>query len=299
MITVKYHNNTHHLPSETFRFKSGEISVKLLPSTVISELEKHTNLTINCYYTNDAELIELNAYVDTVSRLIKQHNSNSKIELNIPYFPGGRQDRVCNEGEAFTLKMYANFINYLDFTKVRVFDPHSEVTAAIINNIETVDNHKFFAECFYHIRKGEEFNTPYNSFVLISPDAGSNKKIYNLNKSLDMQLQVVRADKLRDVSTGKIIETTVYANDLTDKICIIVDDICSYGGTFMALAKALKEKNAKKIYLVTSHNEEVIDLDKMEASGITKFFTTNSKNYQSFYHESDSRIKILNIDSFI
>lgn len=92
-----------------------------------------------------------------------------------------------------------------------------------------------------------------NNFYLISPDAGSNKKIYDLAKSIGYDGEIIRCDKLRDIPTGQIIETIVYKNDLGGKDAIIVDDICDGGKTFIELAKVLKEKNVGKIYLVVTH----------------------------------------------
>lgn len=92
-----------------------------------------------------------------------------------------------------------------------------------------------------------------NNFFLISPDAGSNKKIFDLAKSINYTGEIIRCDKLRDISTGKIIETIVYKDDLKGRDVIIVDDICDGGNTFIQLAKVLKQKNAGKIYLVVTH----------------------------------------------
>jgi ribose-phosphate pyrophosphokinase len=119
--------------------------------------------------------------------------------------------------------------------------------------------------------------------VLVSPDAGSNKKVANVAKYLNnisgQDICVVRADKLRNVATGQIIETTVYADDLTGKECYIIDDICSKGGTFCALAKVLKAKGASKVYLVVSHYEGTANIQTLKDSGIDLIFTTNSKPF--------------------
>jgi ribose-phosphate pyrophosphokinase len=92
-----------------------------------------------------------------------------------------------------------------------------------------------------------------NKFYLISPDAGSNKKIFDLAKSIGYEGEIIRCDKLRDISTGKIIETVVYKDNLNGKDCIIIDDICDGGRTFIELAKSLKQKNCSKVYLVVTH----------------------------------------------
>jgi len=92
-----------------------------------------------------------------------------------------------------------------------------------------------------------------NKFFLVSPDAGSNKKIFDLAKSIGYDGEIIRCDKLRDISTGKIIETVVYKDDLLGKDAIIIDDIIDGGKTFIEIAKCLKQKNVGKIYLVVTH----------------------------------------------
>jgi ribose-phosphate pyrophosphokinase len=114
-----------------------------------------------------------------------------------------------------------------------------------------------------------------NNFYLISPDAGSNKKIYDLAKSIGYTNEIIRCDKLRDIPTGQIIETIVYKDDLDGKDAIIVDDICDGGKTFIELAKVLKQKNVGKIYLVITHGIFSQGFEGL-ASYVSGIYTTNS-----------------------
>jgi ribose-phosphate pyrophosphokinase len=112
-------------------------------------------------------------------------------------------------------------------------------------------------------------------FYLISPDAGSNKKIFDLAKSIGFTGEIIRCDKLRDIPTGNITETIVYKDDLNGKDCIILDDICDGGRTFIELAKVLKQKNGGKIYLVVTHGIFSAGFDQL-IQQIDGIFTTNS-----------------------
>jgi ribose-phosphate pyrophosphokinase len=114
-----------------------------------------------------------------------------------------------------------------------------------------------------------------NNFYLISPDAGSNKKIYDLAKSIGYTNEIIRCDKLRDIPTGQIIETIVYKDDFDGKDAIIVDDICDGGKTFIELAKVLKQKNVGKIYLVITHGIFSQGFEGL-ASYVSGIYTTNS-----------------------
>ena len=58
---------------------------------------------------------------------------------------------------------------------------------------------------------------------------------------------------------------------------LIVDDICSKGGTFYYSAKALKELGAEKVYLYISHCEHsIFEGELLKSDLVEKVFTTNS-----------------------
>ena len=65
-------------------------------------------------------------------------------------------------------------------------------------------------------------------------------------------------------------------SNVAGKDVLIIDDICSKGGTFKYSAIELKKLGAKNIYLYISHCENVIDIEALKEAGITKVFTTNS-----------------------
>lgn len=167
--------------------------------------------------------------------------------LVMPYIPYARQDRVCAEGDAFSLKVFAGMINSLGYDFVRVLDPHSDVAPALINNCQVTTAAKLIANFMELRRKFAQSDT-----VLISPDAGSNKKIAEVAKALDCY-DFIRADKVRNCKNGEITGTKVYTENLNGFNCLIVDDICDGGRTFIELAKALKEKGAEKILLYVTH----------------------------------------------
>jgi ribose-phosphate pyrophosphokinase len=239
---------------------------------LIDKVDKNDIVDITFRYSGDQSIMDLIMCCDALKRM-----GAVLRKLTIPYFPGARQDRVCNLGEALSVKVYANLINGLNFKEVLVFDPHSEVTTAVLDRVSVIDNYSFILQVFNDIRR--EFSTDIMvdlPLVLVSPDAGANKKVFGLAKFLNGVFDVVRADKVREVKTGKIVDTQVFCDTLEGKIAVISDDIISYGGTFKALAKKLKEKGASKVYLIVSHCEGVADLKSLQESGIDKLFTTNS-----------------------
>ena len=239
---------------EAFTFKGGEPHIKIKP---FLQAEKGVKITHRLNSFNDLGLLCM--AVDALRRMeIKQ------ISLFIPYFPAARQDRVMVKGEPLSVKVYADIINAMLFEKVTVFDPHSEVTAALLSRCEVISNHVFIQKVVSQI----------GDVLLISPDGGALKKIYKVSEFLG-GVEVVECSKSRDVKTGKLTGFKVYADDLEGKNCLIVDDICDGGGTFIGLAEELKRKNAGKLYLAVSHG--IFSKGFEELNGLFDgVFTTNS-----------------------
>lgn len=191
------------------------------------------------------------------------------IELVLPYIPNACMDRVKSGDEVFTLKWFAEFINTLNFRKVEVLDPHSNVAAALIDRIcvkEPADNIRLAIERVMA-------DTGDTDVLMCYPDEGAAKRYSDL-----MGREYVFGIKHRDWRTGKI-EGLELANSekVAGRNVLIVDDICSRGGTFTHTAAALKEAGAKEIFLYVSHCESTIFKGSVLTDGqISRVFTTNS-----------------------
>jgi ribose-phosphate pyrophosphokinase len=170
------------------------------------------------------------------------------VELHISYLLAARMDRVMLDGEPFSLKVVASLINLANFKKVLIFDPHSEVSTALIDRSYTVTNHLFVADALSDYACTHSGEAP----CLVSPDAGALKKIHKLAQFLGIE-NVVESMKERDVKTGALTNFKAMTEHLHGQTCFIVDDICDGGGTFAGTAKMLKEKGAAKVILVVSH----------------------------------------------
>jgi ribose-phosphate pyrophosphokinase len=171
-----------------------------------------------------------------------------KIELSISYLLTARMDRVMLDGEPFSLKVVAGILNQAGFRKISIFDPHSEVTTALVEHSYSIPNHQFVKDALDdYFTKNEQ-----SKFCLVSPDAGALKKIHKLAQYLHID-NIVECMKERDVKTGALTNFKTTTTDLNDQTCFIIDDICDGGGTFAGTAKMLKEKGAKKVVLIVSH----------------------------------------------
>lgn len=245
---------------KSLTFSGGEPHIKILSQI---EAGSEVSITHRIRSFNDLGLICI--ATDALKRLDLIPET-----LFIPYFPAARQDRVMVPGEALSVKVYAEIINKLSFKRVFVFDPHSEVTPAVLNHCEAISNHSFVSEVVKQI--GE-------NVVLVSPDGGALKKIYKVSEALG-GFQVVECSKSRDVKTGKLSGFKVYEDDLQGQDCLIVDDICDGGGTFIGLAQELKNKNAGRLFLCVSHGIFSKGFENLKC--FEQIFTTDSfKNIES------------------
>ncbi|MCQ2189054.1 MAG: hypothetical protein MJZ00_03950 [Paludibacteraceae bacterium] len=214
-------------------------------------------------YENMAELFVLQCIADKIR---STEYKNLKITLDLPYVPNARMDRVKNTHDVFTLKTFSNIINSMEFDKVRVYNIHSNVSLALINNVEHIDCEKEIYEII-DICKPD---------TLYYPDEGAMKRYSEMKVSKEHPF--VFGMKKRDWVTGNILGLDIIGDtDLVkDKTILIVDDICSKGGTFKFSALKLKELGAKEVYLFITHCENVIDIDALKESGISRVFTTNT-----------------------
>mgnify|MGYP006399641067 FL=1 len=192
------------------------------------------------------------------------------ISLFTPYFMGARSDRKFQYGGVNYLKqIICPIINSQNFKSVTVVDPHSDVLEACLNNYSKINNFPLVDDALsYIIGEGEE-----DSIVLVSPDAGAYKKIFDVAKEFNIN-KIITATKVRDLQSGKILRTEIPTLDQHENLSyVIIDDICDGGRTFIELAKAIKgSRPTAKVYLVVTHGAGFVELNKL-FSGI---YCTNS-----------------------
>jgi ribose-phosphate pyrophosphokinase len=268
-IPVPYPEIEHSIS----KFPGGEIQIKLNERINYSIVDK---VIISHRIRNSDDLILVLLAKDALKR-----KGVKEFDLIIPYVPYARQDQVHDSGESLAIKVFADIINSSKFNNVYIVDPHSPVTTALIDNVNVISSEQYLIEILKEFKKKP---------ILISPDAGAHKKLNKL--AINHNLDLVKCDKFRDVKTGQLSGFHVFANDLHQEDCIIFDDICDGGGTFIGLAKELKKKNAGKIYLYITHGIFSKGLDIFDDL-FEKIYTTNSfkdvehykiKQYKIYIH---------------
>lgn len=254
-----YFENT---PINFETFPNGEIRIAN-PEVMFAG---HHSITLK--YESDADLIKLmfaKRYLDSLNN-INGTGVSKTTTLRIAYMPYSRQDRVQN-GSAFTLKYVCDFINLLGFNKVFVLEPHSDVTCALLERAEAVELTAFVATGAM-----DQLGFDPEKDGLFFPDAGAQKRYAG---KFTVKNQLV-GFKQRDFSTGKIGSLEILGSAVPERV-LIVDDLSSYGGTFLMSAEALAARGAKEIYLAVAHCENSVYEGKMIKSDlISGIYTTNT-----------------------
>lgn len=221
-------------------------------------------VNIEWYYDSENELLQLVYIVNHIYDI----SSDAKVYLIMPYIPNARFDRTVEVDEVFTLRYFANIINSLKFDSVNVLDPHSHVSEALFDRLSVQVPDIYIKEVF---------NKLPNDTMLFFPDEGSVKRYPNLPKYCGPYAFGI---KRRNWVTGKIegLDVAGDVEKINGRNILIVDDICSKGGTFYHSALKLKELGATNIYLYVTHCENSIyDGELLKNNGlIEKIYTTDS-----------------------
>ena len=240
------------------RFADGEVYVE------INENIRGNSIFVVQSTSNPANdnLMELLICIDALRR-----SSAKNITAVIPYFGYARQDRKVVPRTAISAKLVSNLI-----------------TNAGANRILSVDLHAGQIQGFFDIPVDNLFSTPIfakhikrklsiNNLICVAPDVGGVERARSLGRRINVSIAII--DKRRP-APGKSEVMNIVGN-IKNKNCVIVDDIIDSGGTIVNAAKALKDKDAKDIYVYITH--AVLSgqaVEQIEKSQIKKLITTDT-----------------------
>lgn len=264
-------------------FPNGELQID---ESFIQNTNSIGGINIDFHFESNKDLMDLMLIVSYV-----YDQTDIKPILNMTYMPYSRMDRQKTgkaflekpRKSAFTLKYISDIINTLPLQKIVIFEPHSDVCCALLNNVEI----KYPTIDLLRMAKGDNKYDKAKD-IIFYPDAGAQKRYTDLFKNPN-----VVGFKHRNWETGQI-ESLEVCGKLPEKgfNAYIVDDLCSFGGTFILAAEKLKELGANKIFLIVGHCENSILKGKIpESDLITTVYTTNS-----IFTGKLDKIKVINCE---
>jgi ribose-phosphate pyrophosphokinase len=243
------------LPVNVEKFPNNETHIK---DATLAGLE------IEMRYEGDHDLMTL--------FFVRKQLGDRKVRLRMHYVPYSRMDRQIGE-EVFTLRHVADFINSLDFYSVIIDEPHSDVTPALLNNVIVGSSVR---EMLPVVEKRIDFRKDVD--YLVFPDAGAQKRYADLRG-----YKTLVGFKHRNTETGRIEKLEIVGDaKFTDhkfRQALILDDLCSYGGTFQLTAQRLNLLGFGYTGLIVAHCEQNIykgDICKTNDVTINDVFTTDS-----------------------
>ncbi len=222
-------------------------------------------------------LMEMLVMVDALKRA-----SARSIIAVLPYYPYARQDRRDKGRAPITAKLVADLLQRAGVTRVLTMDLHTEQIQGFFDI--PVDN--------LHARpllvKGLK-GMGLKDLVVVSPDIGSNRMARKFAE--DLQTDIAIVDKRR-VSAKKV-EVNALIGDVQGKTAILIDDICSTGGTLKTAATVCKSEGAKAVYAAVSHG---LFVGGKLPEGIDGFVTTDSVPQMK---EWNTQVKTVTIASYV
>ncbi|MBO6796958.1 ribose-phosphate diphosphokinase [Maricaulis sp.] len=275
-MPIEIRHNTAELHAETLGFAGGERHVQL-DVEAFKALAPAPQLTVRARLTTSDEILDLMLTLDAITRLVPK----ARFDLELPYLPYARQDRVCAPGQAFSLELFANLLKALpNLGEIITWDCHSPV------GIELTGARNISPEIL--IRRDDELTTliQAKTSVLVCPDKGAIERTRKIAEALG-ETEIAFASKVRNPITGRIERTEIDDTPLAGRTAVIVDDICDGGFTFLELARALREAGADRVVLYVTHGIFSRGLDAFDGL-IDKFFTTDS-----FARTDDARVKTI------
>jgi ribose-phosphate pyrophosphokinase len=214
-------------------FSDGEIQVEIDESVrgMDTFLIQSTCPPVN------QNLMELLIMLDALKRA-----SAARINVVIPYYGYGRQDRKVTPRAPITAKLVADLIETAGATRVLAMDLHVGQIQGFFN-IPVDHLYALPAQLTY-------FRKLNKQVVVVSPDAGGVERAREFAKRLK-NASIAIIDKRRErANVSKVMHIV---GDVRDKTAILLDDMIDTGGTIVQAAEALVRDGASRVYACCTH----------------------------------------------
>ena len=189
-------------------------------------------------HINDA-LMELLIMADAAKRA-----SARSISAVVTHYGYARQERKAAPREPITAKLVADLITASGVDNIVTIDLHQD---AIQGFFDMPVNHMTAMPIFVDYFKNKGLN--FEEVCVVSPDVGRAKAAKKFQMLLDCDIAIMHKDRPKHNQA----EITALIGDVTDKICILNDDMIDTGGSLVAAADTLMARGAMKVYACATH----------------------------------------------
>lgn len=214
-----------------------------------------------------ADIRDFNGLCDVIVADRLRRRRDHSVRWFIPFFPFARDDRRNDWRDGSELELALDLVRR-EGLDVTIVDPHSDVAGQLrhISQLSVVG----------HYRSTGVLGADH---LVVIPDMGASKKAHTWIGRNDH----IQCLKKRDTATGKLSGFQVLEPEkIEGRDCIIVDDICDAGGTFIGLAKLLRQHNPKSLTLAVSHGLFTKGREPLEAA--FDRVVAASDDYDALFH---------------
>jgi ribose-phosphate pyrophosphokinase len=239
------------------RFKDGEIRVKIEEN--VREVDV---FMIQSTQAPAENLLELLLMIDAAKR-----SSASRITAVIPYYGYARQDKKDQPRVPITAKLVADLLTQVGADRVLTLDLHAEQIQGFFSiPVDHLYASPVFAEFFGR--------RDLSGYVVVSPDAGGARRARGYAKRMG-GLPMAIVDKRREKKDQP--EALNVVGDVEGKVCLLLDDLISTGGTLIQAADLLLQRGARQVRVAATHGVLAGEAaEKLSASPIEEIVVTDS-----------------------
>ena len=221
------------------KFANGEIYARYVDSVRGADVFIVQSVCSgNGYDVNDA-LMELLIMADAAHRA-----SARSVCAVVTHYGYARQERKAAPREPITARLVADLIEVAGVDRVIAIDLHQD---AIQGFFSGPVNHMTAMPIFVDYYKNKGFDP--GKLCVVSPDVGRAKAAKKFQTLLDADIAIMHKDRPRHNQS----EITALIGDVTDKICLINDDMIDTAGTLCAAADTLIARGAESVYVCATH----------------------------------------------
>lgn len=280
-----YGQDTFLVPIKTPRFGSGEAKGQLFGSVRGDDLYilvDVCNYSITYTMNGIENRMSPDDHFQDLKRIIAAIGGKARrITVIMPYLYESRQNKR-GKRESLDCAMALQELIAMGVDSIITFDAHDpRVQNAIpLHGFETYNASYQFIKGIY--KSTPDFKPDAEHLMIISPDeAGMKRAIYMANVlGVDMGMFYKRKDYTRLVNGKNPVVATEFLGDSVEgKDVVILDDMISSGRSVLEVAKELKQRHAKRIFICTTFGLFTSGLswfDKAYEDGLfTRLLTTN------------------------
>ena len=182
-------------------------------------------------------LMELLIAVDALKR-----SSAARITACLPYYGYARQDRKDKPRVPISAKLVADLLEAAGVDRVLTMDLHAPAIQGYFDR--PVDNLLAAPVLLDWIDQQR-----FENAIIVSPDAGGVERARFYAKRIGVDLAII--DKRR--VEANVAVTMNVIGDVSDRTCVIVDDMVDTAGTLVGSARALIEGGARSVVACFTH----------------------------------------------